>query len=218
MKLGAVTFLFCVLSYLLGAVPFGFLLGKARGIDVRRVGSGNTGATNVFRTVGKVWGIVTFFLDVLKGFVPAFVFPILIRDLVQMAVCPMYGVGILCGVYAIVGHNWPVYLKFRGGKGVATSAGVLLGVSPLVVILAAFVWGGVFLCSRYVSVASMSVALFVPVCGWILHVEDNYCLRPLVLTALGAVVIIRHKSNIARLRNGTESRFVFGKREKNLQG
>ena len=118
-------------AYLLGAVPFGLILSRLKGVDIRAVGSGNIGATNVFRSVSKGLGIATFVCDFLKGFVPAYVFPILGK----MLSGSFQGseIGILCGVAAIVGHNWPVYLKFKGGKGIATSAGVLLGIAPAAV-------------------------------------------------------------------------------------
>ena len=105
-------------SYLLGSIPNGLFIAKAKGIDLRKVGSGNIGATNVFRCVGKGWGIAAFVLDAIKGFVPAFVFPRLVLD------CPDW-LGLACGVAAVAGHNWPVWLNFKGGKGVSTSAGML---------------------------------------------------------------------------------------------
>ena len=141
------------LAYLFGALPFGLLVAGSRGIDIRKQGSGNIGATNVFRCVGKGWGIFTFVLDALKGFIPAFVFP-MVGNLL-----PEYGV--LFGLAAIIGHTFPVYLKFKGGKGVATSAGMLLGVAPLVVGIGFFCWAVCLAVSRYVSLSSVVAAMAV---------------------------------------------------------
>jgi glycerol-3-phosphate acyltransferase PlsY len=118
--------------------------------------------------------------------------------------------GLLCGVAAILGHNFPVYLKFKGGKGVATSAGVLLGVAPAAVGLGLLGWIVLFVTTRYVSVASIGAAVVVPAAGWWLY-HGQGLLLPLVLTLLGLLVVYRHKANIQRLVNGTESRFQFGK-------
>ena len=114
-----------IIAYLLGAIPFGLLVAKSRGVDIRSQGSGNIGATNVFRVIGKGWGVFTLVLDALKGFIPSFYFPMLGK------LDPEWGV--LFGLAAIIGHSFPVYLRFKGGKGVATSAGMLLGVAPLTV-------------------------------------------------------------------------------------
>ena len=191
-------------SYLLGAVPFGLLIGFARGVDIRTVGSKNIGATNVLRSVGKPWGITTFFLDALKGFVPAFVFPILGNRL--GADFPSLEIaGLIGGAAAILGHNFPVYLGFKGGKGVATSAGMVLGLAPLSVMLGLGVWAVVFYSLRYVSLASIVAALSVIGFGWWYYPGR---LLPVTLTVLGVLVIARHHANIRRLLNGTESRFV----------
>lgn len=192
-------------SYLLGAVPFGLLLGKLKGIDVRTVGSKNIGATNVLRTVGKPWGIATFILDALKGFVPAFVFPILGTrwgaDFQSLEIAALAG-----GAAAILGHNFPVYLGFKGGKGVATSAGALLGIAPLAVAVGLAVWAAFFFTLRYVSLASIAAALSVPAVGWWLY-RGAGLVVPIALTVLAALIILRHRANIERLLNGTESRF-----------
>jgi len=117
-----------LLAYLIGSVPFGLLIAKTKGIDIREQGSGNIGATNVLRCLGKPLGITCFILDVLKGYLPAFVFP-----MVGKIGADFPSIGILFGAAAILGHNFPIFLKFKGGKGIATSAGVLLGVAPLAV-------------------------------------------------------------------------------------
>jgi glycerol-3-phosphate acyltransferase PlsY len=198
-------------SYLLGAVPNGYLVARARGVDIRTVGSRNIGATNVFRCVGKGWGILTFILDVLKGFVPAFFFPLILTN---AGVAPEGSLEALPGlafmILAIVGHNWPVYLGFKGGKGVATSAGGLLGVAPAAVGVGLVVWILFFVTARYVSVSSIASALAVAAAGWWLY-RDSGWLLPAVLTVLGLLVVLRHKGNIARLRAGTENRITLGR-------
>ena len=195
-------------AYLLGAVPFGLLLCRLKGVDIRTVGSGNIGATNVFRSVSKPLGIATFACDFLKGFVPAYVFPILGK--MVTGTCQGSEIGILCGVASIVGHNWPVYLKFKGGKGIATSAGVLLGVAPAAVGIGLIIWIVLFVTSRYVSVASIGAAIVVPVVSWTMYSRKGLML-PIVLTILGLLAVWRHKSNIERLIGGIEHRFSFKK-------
>jgi glycerol-3-phosphate acyltransferase PlsY len=196
-------------AYLLGAVPFGYLIGRARGVDVRTVGSRNIGATNVFRTVGKGPGILTFVCDMLKGFVAICGLPLLTRSLGLES--GAQSLPIACGCAAIAGHNWPVYLRFRGGKGVATTAGVLLGVGWGAMLIGLGVWLVTFVLSRYVSLASVAAAVAVPVAAWRLYAERGP-LVPWTLTALGALVVWRHKGNIGRLLRGTENRFSFGRR------
>lgn len=185
-----------IIAYLFGAVPFGLLVAKSRGMDIREKGSGNIGATNVFRVVGKGWGTFTFLLDALKGFIPSFVFP-LIGD-----VDPVYGV--LFGIAAILGHSFPVYLRFKGGKGVATSAGMLLGVAPAAVGIGFLVWISCLLLSRIVSLASILAALAVGISVWFLKDSVVVCSA---LSILAVLVVWLHRANIKRLLNGTEHRF-----------
>jgi acyl phosphate:glycerol-3-phosphate acyltransferase len=195
-------------SYFAGAIPVSYLIGRSRGVDIRQHGSGNVGATNVFRTVGKTWGILAFAGDFAKGFVPTFLFPLLAArvdatpDPVMLAVA--------CGCSAVIGHVFPVYLGFKGGKGVATSAGVLLGIAPAAVGIGVCVFLGVFLASRYVSLASILAAAVIADAAWGLYWEPSNAKSltlPIALTALAALTIYRHKSNIRRLLNGTENRF-----------
>jgi glycerol-3-phosphate acyltransferase PlsY len=195
-----------LLAYLLGAMPNGLLIARLKGIDIRKVGSGNIGATNVMRSVGKPWGIATFVLDALKGFVPAFVFPAVFPSGAGPA-----AVGVFSGVAAILGHNYPIYLRFRGGKGVATSAGVLLGIAPLAVLIGLGGWLLVFLATRYVSLASIVAAAVIVVCGWLAYRREGLLL-PTTLTLLGILAIWRHRSNIQRLLAGTEHRFAKGEK------
>ncbi|MDF7799508.1 glycerol-3-phosphate 1-O-acyltransferase PlsY [Pontiellaceae bacterium B1224] len=185
------------LAYLVGAIPFGLLVARLNGVDIREKGSGNIGATNVFRVIGKGWGIFTMILDALKGFIPAFFFPMLGN------VDPVCGV--LFGFAAIIGHTFPVYLKFKGGKGVATSAGMLLGVAPVAVGVGLIFFIITVVISRYVSLASIIAAVAVGITVW---VEGE---KPMVvkvaLSILSLLVIWLHRTNIKRLMNGTENRF-----------
>ena len=154
------------------------------------------------RALGRKWAVVTFIADALKGFIPAYVIPrlpVVAQDDMLLAV--------LCGGAAIAGHVWPIYLRFKGGKGVATSAGVVLGIAPLAVILGLLLWSALFFTTRYVSLASVVVALFIPAFGWFTYRDEGYLL-PVALTLLGVLVIIRHRSNIRRLLDGTENKFV----------
>lgn len=192
-------FVFGLAAYLIGAIPFAWVIARMNGVDIRQVGSGNVGATNVFRSLGAGWGILTFIADVAKGFVPTFFFPLWMADGGDTRIALAYG------VLAIAGHNWPVYLRFKGGKGVATSAGVLLAVAPFVVGLGIVAWGLAFVTSRYVSVSSMAAALVIVGSGWWQYGRDNPLLAT-VLTVLGVLVVLRHHSNIRRLIAGTEPR------------
>ncbi len=194
--------LLTALSYVIGSIPFGLLISKAKGVDIRKQGSGNIGATNVLRCLGKPLGITCFVLDALKGFLPAALFPMIGKILCPNAVGPTFG--ILFGAAAILGHNFPVFLKFKGGKGVATSAGVLLGVAPLAVGVGILVWVIVFYTSGYVSLGSIIAALAVVITGW----TAGY--GPVIATALtllGALTVWRHRENIKRLIAGTEHKF-----------
>lgn len=196
-------------AYLLGAIPFGLIIARCRGIDIRRVGSGNIGATNVFRCVGKGWGLLTFALDVLKGFVSSFYLP---QMAAQSSAGHLREVALLCGCLAVVGHNWPVFLRFKGGKGIATSLGALLGVARWAVLVGVLAWIVLFLLTRYVSVASMLAMVIVCVVAWVAR-EPGDVVLPIILTVLAAMALWRHKGNVQRLARGTEHRFSFRKKE-----
>lgn len=191
-------------AYLLGAVPNGLLIARARGVDIRSVGSGNIGATNVFRGVGKSWGILTFLLDFLKGFIPAMVFPLL---LARNGHTPPAWSGLALGALAVIGHNWPVYLKFKGGKGVATSAGMLAGAAPAAMGIGIAAWVLLFALTRYVSVGSIGAAIAVGASAWFFY-GSGPRVRPIALTALALVAVWKHRTNIRRLLDGAESRFT----------
>ncbi len=204
-----------LLAYLLGAIPCGFLIARVKGVDIRTVGSGNIGATNVFRSVGKGWGILTFVCDALKGWLAAGLFPILSARLLGYDGGPALAVA--CAALAIAGHNWSVYLGFKGGKGIATSLGALIGIAPAAAGLGALCWLILFVTTRYVSAASIAAAAVVVATVWFPHYRQHGLLLPSVLSLLGVVAIWRHKANIQRLANGTEHRFKFGgKKEKQV--
>ena len=198
-------------SYFLGAIPFGFLLAKRKGINIYEHGSGNIGATNVFRVMGKPWGVLTFILDMLKGFIPAMIIPLVFSIFGMDYYVPMQ---LACAFAAIIGHCWPVYLKFKGGKGVATSAGAMIGLAPLPAAIALVVWVIVMLLFRFVSLSSITAAIVLPVATWITFFMDfmrkgtKYDIYiPIVLTLLSILIVLRHKKNIQRLLSGTENRF-----------
>ncbi len=198
----------CIVSYLLGAIPFGFIVARANGVDIRTVGSGNIGATNVWRTLGRKWGALVYILDMGKGYVAASVLP-------GLAACGTgcensAGLGLACGLLAVAGHNWPVFLKFKGGKGIATTAGVLLGVAPAAMGIGIAAWLVIFIVGRYVSLASILAAVVVGAVGWLLY--DSMLLR-VVLTILSVFAVWRHHANIRRLLDGNENRFEFGKKK-----
>ncbi|MEW6356251.1 MAG: glycerol-3-phosphate 1-O-acyltransferase PlsY [Planctomycetota bacterium] len=203
-------------SYLLGAVPFGFIIAKVfKGVDVREHGSGNIGATNVGRVLGRKWGVLALVLDIAKGFGPAALAALALGEFSLGGTCPSVTV-VLCGAAAICGHIWPVYLRFKGGKGVATSCGVLLYLEPVGTIVASAVWVAAVLIWRYVSLGSILAALTLVAYVLVMAPRRGGNALPLIVFAflMAAIVIIRHKSNIKRLLNGTENR-VGGKKEEN---
>ena len=197
-------------AYLLGSIPTGYLVAKAKGIDIRAVGSGNIGATNVFRILGKGPGIFVLLVDALKGFAAVAFLPALLLGTpacgCELAVDTR--LSLVAGIGAILGHNYTCWLKFKGGKGIATTAGVFLALTPVGLGLAFGVWLIVFGLSRYVSLASIAAAAALPFAVWFeqrRHHKDSLAL--IVISAvLGALAIYKHKANIERLRAGTESR------------
>ena len=190
-----------VVGYLAGSVTFGYWLVRIfKHEDVRTHGSGNIGATNVWRTYGAWYGVPVVVLDTAKGFVPAFVF--------AHTVSPLAGV--LAGAGAMVGHARPIFLRFeKGGKMVATTGGAFLGVAPLVGAVAGIVWLIAFAVTRYASVASMLAALSLPLASWLL----GYSWPVIVFAALAAAaVVFLHRANLKRLVHGEENRFVLRRR------
>jgi glycerol-3-phosphate acyltransferase PlsY len=193
-----------VASYLLGSIPAAYLAGKSRGIDLRKHGSGNLGATNVIRVLGTKIGLLVFAFDMAKGALPVVFFP----RWVPAAAIPGGAtvVAILCGIAAIVGHVRPIYLKFgRGGKGVATAGGVFLALAPVQTLLALLVFAVVLLSSGFVSLGSLTSAAMLPLLLGITAGPRSPVFAISVLIAL--FVFWTHRANIVRLRNGEEHRF-----------
>ncbi len=192
-----------LLSYLVGSIPIGFMLGKARGVDLRTIGSGNVGATNVYRAFGFRVAIFVFMLDVSKGFVGAAVLPAIWTP----EALSITWVRMICGIAAIAGSIASVFLKFKGGKGVATAVGVLLGLEPFSTIIGLAIWAALFIRYRYVSLGSIVGAVALPVL--IAVFNRNGLLRyPVFYFSLlvALIVVVRHRSNIGRLLKGTENR------------
>ncbi|WAC17898.1 glycerol-3-phosphate 1-O-acyltransferase PlsY [Luteolibacter sp. SL250] len=218
-----------LLAFLLGSIPFGLLIAKAKGIDIRQHGSGNIGATNVLRVVGKKYGITCLILDALKGLIPTIIGISLIRfagmknPMMISALDPFSAefpmltaqvMQVITGLCAILGHNYSPWVGFKGGKGIATSAGVLIAMMPAAIVILLIVWLLVFLISRYVSLASIVTAAVLPLItlwGSWFHgkIQNGTWNKPLfVFTIIIAVLAIwKHRSNIQRLRQGTENRF-----------
>lgn len=208
-------FILCPLfAFVLGSVPFGLLIGKARGIDIRQHGSGNIGATNVFRSVGKAAGLSCFILDFLKGFLPVLLARHLCTPLFVENMTAAQTVEVLTALSAVLGHNFSPWVGFRGGKGVATTFGAFSALFPLPgVLLVLAVWGVVTFTTRYVSLGSIAAAIALPlvsIMGSWRHgkLADGSWNMPLFLFSCiaGILAIWKHRSNIARLREGTEAK------------
>lgn len=188
-------------SYVIGSIPSGLILGKTLwNVDLREHGSKNIGATNAWRTLGKLPGFIVFVADLLKGMIGVYLGMLLVGTSTAM---------IIGGIMAIVGHSLSLFLKFKGGKGVATGLGVIIMLMPTVSAIVFIIWFVIVILSKYVSLASIIAAICVPVFAFILGM-------PLEFVAFGVVaalfVIYRHKSNIGRLMNGTENKIKAGKR------
>jgi glycerol-3-phosphate acyltransferase PlsY len=190
-------------AYLLGSIPTGYLVARARGIDIRTVGSGNIGAANVFRILGKPAGILVLVVDGLKGFAACAWLIDFVIQLFAVAPGQIENLRIVAGICAVLGHNYTCWLKFKGGKGIATSAGVYFALAPLAAGIALGIWIIVFALGRYVSVASIAAAVALPTGVWL---TKNNLFLGIVTTALGLLAIYKHKGNIQRLLNGTERR------------
>jgi len=217
--------LIVVVSYLLGTIPTGLLISKSQGIDIREHGSKNIGATNVWRTMGKKWGLLAFLGDTFKGWLAVTIGVALAAHFgatiqlphghTEIKHLPPDYAGIAAALGCIMGHNFPIWLGFKGGKGVATSLGVIIGMMPLVSLLIFAIWGIVLKLSRYVSLASIVAALSLPIAvvvllmfgpsqGWAsVHGWGNFYFG----VVAAAMVFKRHTANIKRLIAGTELRF-----------
>jgi len=194
-------------AYLLGALPFGFLFARMKGVDLRAVGSGNIGATNTMRALGRGWGLTAFFLDFAKGWLPVAA----IAPAVALGELDLRALQVMCGTAAVLGHCFPVYLGFRGGKGVATGCGAIVGLDPVMFLGAGLVWIAVMLTLRYVGLASILMGAAFPVLAWWRHPEDDATLVGASLLTL--LIVVRHRANIKRMLAGTEPRPgpIFGR-------
>jgi glycerol-3-phosphate acyltransferase PlsY len=208
--------IFIVAAYFIGSIPFGVLIASARGKNLRKIGSGNIGATNLARALGKKWGYLCFVLDVSKGLIPVLIAGRLLTKQPE-AIDLLWWLAVGCA--AIIGHIFSVYLKFTGGKGVATSFGVALGLWPYFTIcagIAIIVWLFVLFAWRYVSLASITASVSFPVAFILLIILESSWrfteLWPLLIAAVGipVMVIIRHRENIKRIMAGTENK-IFQK-------
>ncbi|CAM3955002.1 acyl-phosphate glycerol 3-phosphate acyltransferase [Staphylococcus schweitzeri] len=194
-----------LLSYLIGAFPSGFVIGKIFfKKDIRQFGSGNTGATNSFRVLGRPAGFLVTFLDIFKGFITVF-FPLWLPVHADGPISTFFTNGLIVGLFAILGHVYPIYLKFQGGKAVATSAGVVLGVNPILLLILAIIFFVVLKIFKYVSLASIVAAICCVIGSLIIQ---DYIL--LVVSFLVSIIlIIRHRSNIARIFRGEEPKIKW---------
>jgi len=200
-------------AYLLGSIPTGLLIARSRGVDIRTVGSGNIGATNAFRALGKGWGLTVLLIDFAKGLTACLVVPILVRAALHASVQNEGPItlALAAAVSAVLGHNFPIWLRFKGGKGIATTAGALTALVPLALLIGFGVWVVLFVLTRYVSLGSIAAAATVPLATWFTTrgEPDRLALTSLT-TLLGIMAIAKHRSNIRRLLRGTESRIRFG--------
>lgn len=198
--------LIVVLSYLIGSIPWGYLFARAKGIDIRQQGSGNIGAANALRVMGKKWGYLVFLCDFFKGFLSVKLGSLIAA---YFLVDPVLG-SVIAGIACVLGHDYTIWLGFKGGKGIATLAGAVLSLlPPLVFVSFGVVWVAVFLIGRYTSLASISAAVALPIAVSLIVTKSETDFPALVgfSVLMGALAIWRHRSNIVRLLNGTENRF-----------
>lgn len=194
-----------ILSYLIGAFPSGLIIGKLFfKKDIRQYGSGNTGATNSFRVLGRPAGFIVTFLDIFKGFFTVF-FPLWFPVHADGVISTFFTNGLIVGLFAILGHVYPIYLKFNGGKAVATSAGVVLGVNPILLLILAIIFFSVLKIFKYVSLSSIIAAISCVIGSIIIH---DYILLA-VSGIVSIILIIRHKSNIVRIFKGEEPKIKW---------
>lgn len=197
--------LMLILSYLIGAIPNGYVIGKVFfKKDIREFGSGNTGATNSFRVLGKPAGFIVTFLDIFKGFITVF-FPLWFSMHAQGPISTFFTHGLIVGIFAIIGHVYPIYLKFKGGKAVATSAGVVLGVNPILLLILAVIFFGILYLTKYVSLSSIIAAISCVIGSLIIHDYILFGMSAFV----SIILIFRHRSNIVRIFKGEEPKIKW---------
>ena len=184
-------------AYLIGSIPFGLLIAHAQGVDIRAHGSGNIGATNVLRVLGKKWGVITLILDALKGYLPTMLFSAVLNG--------SAGGVLAVGVGTVIGHTFPIYIGFKGGKGVATSAGMLLALAPEAMGAGLLVWVLSMVIWRIVSLSSIIASLAVALTTWV--VPSVWWIERLLITCVSLLIIWLHRSNVVRLLQGNEHQF-----------
>jgi glycerol-3-phosphate acyltransferase PlsY len=185
-----------LVSYILGSIPFGYIIAKIKGVDITKLGSGNIGATNVGRNLGKPYFFIVLFLDAIKGFIPTILFKLL------------FGLeyGILAGLFSVIGHSYSIFMKFKGGKGVATGLGVSIALIPIETIIGFGVWFLVLMIFKIMSLASIISAISVFIV--VLFLEESLLIK-IVCGIIAVLIVLRHKSNIERIIKGTEPKFYF---------
>ncbi|MBB4833321.1 glycerol-3-phosphate acyltransferase PlsY [Staphylococcus hominis] len=197
--------LMLILSYLIGAIPNGYVIGKVFfKKDIREFGSGNTGATNSFRVLGKPAGFIVTFLDIFKGFITVF-FPLWLPVHAHGPISTFFTYGLIVGIFAIIGHVYPIYLKFKGGKAVATSAGVVLGVNPILLLILAVIFFGILYLTKYVSLSSIIAAISCVIGSLVIHDYILFGMSAFV----SIILIFRHRSNIVRIFKGEEPKIKW---------
>jgi glycerol-3-phosphate acyltransferase PlsY len=205
-------FMTLVLAYLVGSIPTGYLVARARGVDIRSLGSGNIGATNAMRVLGRTVGLMVLFMDFAKGLLACLGLPLLAHLLFgpEEYRVGTISLGLAAAVGVVIGHNFTIWLRFKGGKGIATTAGVLAALVPWALVIALSVWVLLLLATRYVSVGSVAAAVAMPVATWFTSHGD--ILLTVMTSVLGIMAIWKHKGNLQRLVAGTESRFHLKKK------
>jgi glycerol-3-phosphate acyltransferase PlsY len=185
-----------LVSYILGSIPFGYIIAKIKGVDITKLGSGNIGATNVGRFLGKPYFFIVLFLDAIKGFIPTILFKLL------------FGLeyGILAGLFSVIGHSYSIFMKFKGGKGVATGLGVSIALIPIETIIGFGVWFLVLMIFKIMALASIISAISVFIV--VLFLEKSSLIK-IVCGIIAVLIVLRHKSNIERIIKGTEPKFYF---------
>ncbi len=200
---------------MIGSFPTGYLAGLCNGLDIRCHGSGSTGATNVVRVINKKWGYTVFAIDCLKGLLPVLLATAWSRS---AGIEPLSAPGAVAAVAALLGHNFPIWLKFQGGKGMATSTGIIFGLFPGAFLVCLMVWVLLFYTTRYVSVASIGAAIALPSSVLFFYIFEHSCaampawiqvdwLSVVVSILMGLLAVMRHRGNIERLLAGTEHQF-----------
>ncbi len=206
----ALPIIFLILAYLIGSIPFGYLIGKLNGIDIRTKGSHNIGATNTLRTLGKKWGFLVFFLDIFKATIFVFITKYILvwdSDFFTLKIHPMF-----YGLASFIGHLFPIFLKFKGGKGVSSYLGLIAVYYWPFAIIAFSIFVITLLLTKYVSLGSiLAVTLTIPF-YWILGVDDPYMI--IVVCILSTLVVIKHRSNIKRLLTKSENKTELFKKKK----